>query len=75
MCGLSGLLGPLPRGPRARAAVLETFSRLLLLSEPRGPHATGVAWMAGDGAYQAGYRPYRYAPRQTALRDTHRLEL
>jgi amidophosphoribosyltransferase len=51
MCGLCGLLGPLPRGPHTRAAALETFSRLLLLSEPRGPHATGVAWMAGDGAY------------------------
>lgn len=57
MCGLCGLLGPLPRGPRARAAVLETFSRLLLLSEPRGPHATGVAWMAGDGAYQVKKAP------------------
>ena len=51
MCGLCGLLGPLPRGQRARAASLETFSRLLLLAEPRGPHATGVAWIAGNGAY------------------------
>jgi len=57
MCGLCGLLGPLPRGPRARAAVLETFSRLLLLSEPRGPHATGVAWIAEDGAYQVEKAP------------------
>jgi amidophosphoribosyltransferase len=47
----------LPRGPRARAAALETFSRLLLLSEPRGPHATGVAWIAGDGAYQVEKAP------------------
>jgi len=36
---------------------LETFSRLLLLSEPRGPHATGVAWIAGDGAYQLEKAP------------------
>jgi len=57
MCGLCGLLGPLPRGPRARAAALETFTRLLLLSEPRGPHATGVAWIAGDGAYQVEKAP------------------
>jgi len=57
MCGLCGLLGPLPRGPRARAAVLETLSRLLLLSEPRGPHATGVAWIAGDNAYQVEKAP------------------
>jgi glucosamine 6-phosphate synthetase-like amidotransferase/phosphosugar isomerase protein len=57
MCGLSGLLGSLPRGPRARAAALETFSRLLLLSEPRGPHATGVAWITGDGAYQVEKAP------------------
>jgi len=57
MCGLCGLLGPVPRGPRARSAVLETFSRLLLLSEPRGPHATGVAWIAGDGAYQVAKAP------------------
>jgi glucosamine 6-phosphate synthetase-like amidotransferase/phosphosugar isomerase protein len=57
MCGLSGLLGPAPCGPRARTAALETFSRLLLLSEPRGPHATGVAWIAGDGAYQVEKAP------------------
>jgi glucosamine 6-phosphate synthetase-like amidotransferase/phosphosugar isomerase protein len=57
MCGLSGLLGPVPREPRARAAALETFSRLLLLSEPRGPHATGVAWIAGDSAYQVEKAP------------------
>jgi glucosamine 6-phosphate synthetase-like amidotransferase/phosphosugar isomerase protein len=57
MCGLSGLLGPVSREPRARAAVLETFSRLLLRSEPRGPHATGVAWIAGDGAYQVEKAP------------------
>jgi hypothetical protein len=30
---------------------------LLLLSEPRGPHATGVAWIAGDGAYQVEKAP------------------
>jgi len=48
---MCGLLIPLPRGLRARAAALETFSRLLVLSEPRGPHATGVAWIAEDGAY------------------------
>ena len=58
MCGLCGLLGPLPRGQRARAAALETFSRLLLLAEPRGPRATGVAWMAGDGAYQVEKAPW-----------------
>ena len=57
MCGLCGLLGPLPRGPRARAAALETFSRLLLLSEPRGPHATGVAWIASDGGYHVEKAP------------------
>jgi len=57
MCGLCGLLGPIPYGQRARAAALETFSRLLLLSEPRGPHATGVAWIAGDGAYKVEKAP------------------
>jgi len=31
---------------------------LLLLSEPRGPHATGVAWIAGDGAYQVEKAPW-----------------
>jgi hypothetical protein len=30
---------------------------LLLLSEPRGPHATGVAWIAGDGAYRVEKAP------------------
>jgi len=57
MCGLCGLLGPLPRGQRTRAAALETFSRLLLLAEPRGPHATGVAWIAGDGAFRVEKAP------------------
>jgi glutamine phosphoribosylpyrophosphate amidotransferase len=37
--------------------VLETFSRLLFLSEPRGPHATGVAWIARDGAYSVEKAP------------------
>jgi glutamine phosphoribosylpyrophosphate amidotransferase len=29
--------------------VLGVFSRLLLFSEHRGPHATGVAWLRADG--------------------------
>jgi hypothetical protein len=38
-------------------ALAETFTRLLLLSEHRGPHATGVAWVKRDGTMQVAKEP------------------
>lgn len=35
----------------------ETFTRLLLLSEHRGPHATGAAWVKTNGACQVVKQP------------------
>ena len=44
MCGLAGvIIGEKRRGRRELDALGETFTRLLLLSEHRGPHATGAA--------------------------------
>ena len=59
MCGLSGiLLGRLAkRRVRDIEALTDTFTRLLLLSEHRGPHATGVAWVKRDGAMQVAKEP------------------
>lgn len=46
MCGLAGLLlERRPRSPRTMRDISEAFTRLLILSEHRGPHATGVAWV------------------------------
>ena len=33
------------------------FTRLLLLSEERGPHATGAAWLDADGGHRLFKRP------------------
>jgi glucosamine 6-phosphate synthetase-like amidotransferase/phosphosugar isomerase protein len=38
-------------------ALTDTFTRLLLLSEHRGPHATGVAWVKQDGTMQVTKEP------------------
>ncbi|HOF90167.1 MAG TPA: hypothetical protein PLZ36_18990, partial [Armatimonadota bacterium] len=35
----------------------DTFTRLLVLAERRGPHAIGVAWVKQDGAYRVEKRP------------------
>lgn len=59
MCGLSGIiLGRLAkRRVRDIEALTDTFTRLLLLSEHRGPHATGVAWVKRDGTMQVAKEP------------------
>lgn len=50
MCGLAGLvLRPQPRSPRVRIMIANMFSRLLLHSEHRGPHATGALVMTTTG--------------------------
>lgn len=38
-------------------ALIDTFTRLLLLSEHRGPHATGAAWVKRDGSMQVTKAP------------------
>ena len=50
MCGLVGLiLGRKKRRVMERVHLCWLFSRLLELNEPRGPHATGAAWVNRDG--------------------------
>ena len=50
MCGLIGVLvGPRERTRREFADIANLFSRLLVLSEHRGPHATGAALVATAG--------------------------
>lgn len=52
MCGLAGLvLGRKIRTARERRHILDIFTRLLVLSEARGHHATGVACVKTDGTY------------------------
>jgi len=59
VCGLTGsLIGNLPkRRVKDIEALTDTFTRLLLLSEHRGPHATGVAWVKRDGTMQVAKEP------------------
>jgi glucosamine 6-phosphate synthetase-like amidotransferase/phosphosugar isomerase protein len=50
MCGLAGvILGKKRRTRKELDALTETFIKLLVSSEYRGPHATGVAWVKNDG--------------------------
>lgn len=50
MCGLAGIiLGQKRRSRRELDLIGEAFTRLLLLSEHRGPYATGSAWVKADG--------------------------
>jgi len=59
MCGLVGLLAG--RYPKRRLkdieALADVFTMMLLLSEHRGPHATGVAWVKRDGSMQVAKEP------------------
>jgi len=59
VCGLSGvILGTKnTRSGREITGLAETFTKLLLLSEHRGPHATGVAWVKRDGTMQVSKEP------------------
>ena len=45
------------RSRREREQLLEAFSRAVLLSEHRGPYATGVAWVKADGTYRVEKAP------------------
>ncbi len=58
MCGLAGIiLGGKKRSGRELKRLAEVFTHLLVLSEPRGPHATGAAWMNADGEHGLFKRP------------------
>lgn len=53
MCGQCGLiLGRKRRRTEEREYLKDAFTRLLLLSEPRGPHATGLAWVNRAGEHR-----------------------
>ncbi len=59
MCGLAGIL--IKKSPKRRVRDVKTltdiFTRLLVLSEHRGPHATGVAWVKRDGSMAVAKAP------------------
>lgn len=58
MCGLAGIiLGEKKRRAAEMRRLADVFTRLLVLSEPRGPHATGAAWMNSDGEHELFKRP------------------
>jgi amidophosphoribosyltransferase len=49
-CGL--ILGRRQRRTEERQVLKQVFTRLLLLGEPRGPHATGLAWVNRIGQHR-----------------------
>ena len=53
MCGQLGILwGRKIRLREEREYLKDVSTRLLLLSEPRGPHATGLAWVNRNGEHR-----------------------
>ena len=60
MCGQAGIiLGQKRRRVEERDYLAWLFTELLVMSERRGPHATGVAWLNRDGDHQLFKRPVR----------------
>ena len=60
MCGLAGVIfGKKRRRAEERENLAWLFTRLLVMSECRGPHATGVAWLNRDGEHRLFKRPAR----------------
>jgi hypothetical protein len=58
MCGLAGVIvGKKRRRAEEQDHLAWLFTRLLLLSEERGPHATGAAWRDADGGHRLFKRP------------------
>ncbi|OPZ80837.1 MAG: glucosamine--fructose-6-phosphate aminotransferase [bacterium ADurb.Bin429] len=59
MCGLLGILAGNRQKRRVKdiEALTDVFTMMLLLSEHRGPHATGVAWVKQDGSMQVAKEP------------------
>lgn len=60
MCGQVGIIfGPRRRGSKEMTHLKVVFAHLLLLSQERGPHATGVSWLKRDGEYSIMKRPQK----------------
>jgi len=60
MCGQVGIiLGRKRRRTDDRDYLRELFIRMLLHSEERGPHASGLAWLKTDGSHRIFKRPMR----------------
>ena len=60
MCGQVGIIfGKKRRRITEREYLNELFIRMLLCSEERGPHASGIAWLKTDGNYGLFKRPIR----------------
>lgn len=58
MCGQAGIiLGQKRRRAEERDHLAWLFSQLLELSEERGPHATGMAWLKRGGQHKLFKRP------------------
>lgn len=58
MCGLAGVIfGKKRRRAEEREYLAWLFTRLLVISESRGPHATGIAWLNRDGEHRLFKRP------------------
>jgi glucosamine 6-phosphate synthetase-like amidotransferase/phosphosugar isomerase protein len=58
MCGLAGIIfGERERSTDEVQHLTQLFTRLLVISRQRGPHATGVAWINRDGAHRLLKRP------------------
>lgn len=60
MCGQVGIIfGQKRRRIAEREYLNEVFIRMLLCSEERGPHASGMAWLRTDGDFRLFKRPIR----------------
>ena len=60
MCGQIGIIfGQKHRSRKEMDHFRMVFTHLLLLSEKRGPHATGVAWLKQNGEHNISKRPGR----------------
>ncbi|MHB9036350.1 MAG: class II glutamine amidotransferase [Armatimonadota bacterium] len=60
MCGLVGTVyGVKEREPEEQSYLKWLFIYLMLLSERRGPFATGIAWLKDDGSHCIFKRPMR----------------
>ncbi len=67
MCGAAGIiLGEKRRRATERKHLVWIFSLLLVMSERRGPHATGLAWLNQDGEHRLFKRP---EPARRFVRD------
>lgn len=67
MCGQVGVIFGVKRRRQAEVDhLVDVFLRALVLSEKRGPHATGVAWVNRDGLHSVYKQP---VPAARFIRD------